>query len=191
MLPSDFFAAVPMAGIPALAALRNVVLERTTKRMPKWQFRIADDVTIQIQPKPVIKKLRGSHGDCGGFECEAVQDPGDYLGTRSMKFFMFLDPDGGWHFKMTRIGYRHADPEEEREPDGVGRRDRMIGLLPKVFQTLRPGMMLRAGCLVCGKTLTDPISQARWIGPECNDSAGALNPFLIRLQETTTFIEAA
>jgi len=34
-----------------------------------------------------------------------------------------------------------------------------------------------------GKKLTDPISQARWIGPECNESASALNPFLIRLPE--------
>ena len=35
------------------------------------------------------------------------------------------------------------------------------------FHTLEPHMFLRPHCLVCGKLLTDPISQARLVGPEC------------------------
>jgi uncharacterized protein DUF6011 len=181
MLSPDFFHPLPMEPIPALAALRAVVLERTTKRMPKWQFRVADDITIQIQPKSSIKKLR-RYGCPGGFECEAVEDPGDYLGTRKMNFYVF---QSGRHLELGSDAHRVSrnDPEAEQHRYAVERRDRMIRFLPRVFATLRPEMMLSGGCLVCGRKLTDPISQARWIGPECNESAAALNPFLIRLRE--------
>jgi uncharacterized protein YndB with AHSA1/START domain len=27
--------------------------------------------------------------------------------------------------------------------------------------------MFQPACLLCGKALTDPVSMARWIGPEC------------------------
>ena len=33
-------------------------------------------------------------------------------------------------------------------------------------------------CLICGKQLTDPVSMARFIGPEC---AGTSSPHILRL----------
>src|SRR5262245_35496182 len=34
-----------------LIELREHVLSRTTKRMPKWKFRLADDMVLMLQPK--------------------------------------------------------------------------------------------------------------------------------------------
>ncbi len=39
------------------------------------------------------------------------------------------------------------------------------------FDQFTPELMLRPACLICGKALTDPASMARWIGPECAESA--------------------
>jgi len=43
----------------------------------------------------------------------------------------------------------------------------LAALRSDCFDTLRPEMMLHPACIYCGKTLTDPASIARWIGPEC------------------------
>src|SRR5215203_3827376 len=37
--------------IPFLIDLRNAVLERSLKRSPKWRFRLASDLIIELQPK--------------------------------------------------------------------------------------------------------------------------------------------
>src|SRR5215471_16630822 len=40
--------------IPFLAALREEVLKHSLKRMPKWKFRFAPDIVVQLQPKPTV-----------------------------------------------------------------------------------------------------------------------------------------
>ena len=50
------------------------------------------------------------------------------------------------------------------------------------FDSLRAEMMLSPACLVCGKGLTDPVSIARWIGPECAGTA-SLDIRMVRLRE--------
>jgi len=40
--------------IPFLAELREEVLEHSLKRMPKWKFRFAPDIVVQLQPKPTV-----------------------------------------------------------------------------------------------------------------------------------------
>jgi hypothetical protein len=47
-----FFETVPP--IPFLAELREEVLKHSLKRMPKWKFRFAPDVIVQLQPKPTV-----------------------------------------------------------------------------------------------------------------------------------------
>ena len=44
------------------------------------------------------------------------------------------------------------------------------------FEVLRPE-------LVCGKGLTDPVSQAHRIGPECAGTSSEQLPFVLRLTE--------
>jgi hypothetical protein len=34
---------------------------------------------------------------------------------------------------------------------------------------------------MCGKQLTDPLSMARWIGPECYGSATSIVPYMVQL----------
>jgi len=37
-----------------LAELREEVLKHSLKRMPKWKFRLASDLVLQLQPKPTV-----------------------------------------------------------------------------------------------------------------------------------------
>src|SRR5262249_39563262 len=41
-----------IAPIPFLSELRVIVLQQNAKRCPKWRFRGAENLAIQIQPQP-------------------------------------------------------------------------------------------------------------------------------------------
>jgi len=43
--------------------------------------------------------------------------------------------------------------------------------------------MLKPACLMCGKALTDPVSMARWIGPECAGTSSAVVPYTFILED--------
>jgi hypothetical protein len=47
------------------------------------------------------------------------------------------------------------------------------------FNRLTVGAMLHPHCLICGKTLTDPASMARFVGPECAGTSSLKVPWLI------------
>jgi hypothetical protein len=52
-------------------------------------------------------------------------------------------------------------------PDAlVALKEQLVASLPRLNR-LMPALMFQANCLLCGKSLTDPVSMARWIGPEC------------------------
>ena len=74
MLPSDFFYPSPIEPMPALAALRDAILQRSHKRMPRWRFRIAPDIVTQIQPK-LAKRTRKNCDGLPWFDCRAVVHP--------------------------------------------------------------------------------------------------------------------
>jgi Family of unknown function (DUF6011) len=173
--------------MPMLDCLRNCVLSRFAKRMPKWKFRAAPDIVVQVQPRP------GS--DAALFHCKAVvhDDAGaDLLEDRrrpldswSIEFKLFVSlhdqadftDDGDWNLKPTRVGFRTGHPHS----DIFHVRDRLVGALPVAFERLRPETMLKPACLFCGRPLTDPVSMARWIGPECAGTAAAITPFTVNL----------
>src|SRR5262249_38723560 len=54
---------------------------------------------------------------------------------------------------------------------------------PTLFAVLDPDRMLSPACVICGKALTDPASQARLIGPECFGSSSLTVPWVRRLVE--------
>jgi uncharacterized protein DUF6011 len=85
--------------------------------------------------------------------------------------------DGDWSLKPTRVGFRTGHPHS----DIFHVRDRLVGALPVAFERLRPETMLKPACLFCGRPLTDPISMARWVGPECAGTAAAITPFTVNL----------
>jgi hypothetical protein len=64
-------------------------------------------------------------------------------------------------------------------------RTRLLNMMAVAFERLRPGMMLQPSCLMCGKSLTDPVSMARWVGPECagTSSTAVLYTFLLSTED--------
>jgi hypothetical protein len=47
---NELFTARPQTPIPTLASLREIVLEQNRNRRPKWRFRLAPDLIVQLQP---------------------------------------------------------------------------------------------------------------------------------------------
>jgi hypothetical protein len=194
LLPADFWKSEPMAPIPSLAQLREAVLRHNdNKRCPKWGFRLGDDMAVQLQPRPVFMAMHNMpqrslqfdgtlHAAVEGDEYEDEDDEGgafvpanvfrlsmkelrqwdgDWL---RVQFLLFAHPgDATWTFRPRGIRWSARMPAEVV----VFYRDLIPSMLPLRLATLRPELMLSRSCLVCGKALTDPVSVARWIGPEC------------------------
>jgi hypothetical protein len=186
-LDPAIWAPVPIAPMPMLAYLRVCVVSRSVERMPKWKFRISADVVTQVQPRPssfaaLFCCKAVVHDEAGA---ELLTDKRRPLDSWMIEFKLFVilheeadfTDDGDWHLKPTRVGFRTGQPHS----DIFTVRDRLIETLPVAFDKLRPEMMLRPACLFCGRPLTDPVSMARWIGPECAGTAAAITPFVVNL----------
>jgi hypothetical protein len=192
------FEAVP--SIPFLAELREEVLKHSLKRMPKWKFRLAPDVIMQLQPKPTIM-LSAYAIACGDkpklqhFEGVAVLQKsvtGEALNRLpqqpcppwwQIKFEIYArDTEGEWTFRRTGGCWQSGAGEEGKSV-----------LVQRVLTTLRSGFftaalppkMLAHKCIICGKGLTDPASMARWIGPECAGTSTLRVPFTITADQPT------
>lgn len=172
--------------MPMLAYLRVCVVSRSAKRMPKWRLRVSPDIVTEVQPRPAnaatFKCKAIVHDEAGA---ELLTDKRRPLNSWMIEFKLvvilheqadFTD-DGDWHLKPTRIGFRTGHPHS----DIIGVCDRLIGAMPVAFDKLRPETMLKPACLFCGRLLTDPVSMARWIGPECAGTAAAITPFAVNL----------
>jgi hypothetical protein len=184
-LPASFWLPETIAAIPLLQQLNDWVTKQNERRLPKWKFRFATDLAAQIQPKITRAHLLL-------FECLALQAP-----SLTVKWFtepttrhghpywrivfkLTVDDQNNWTFKATSAERGQGCPR-----DGlIDLRRRIIAaLLPDCFVALTPNLMLSPHCLCCGKGLTDPVSMARWIGPECWGSASANLPRLFKTTE--------
>jgi hypothetical protein len=176
--PQDFWSPVSIKPAPALAELHKMVFERSEKRSPKWKFRLAPNLVLQIQPKLTRRALLK-------FECRAIRCEGADLAVLLMKRqdiqrpYWFLDFDlyaaaDTWTFQARRVS---------RNSDSSLRQDLIDAFQAGRFDVLRSDLMLGSHCLICGKSLVDPISQARHIGPECAGTSSAQLPFVLRLTE--------
>jgi hypothetical protein len=172
-----------VAPIPTLANLRDAILERSEKRFPKWKFRLAPDLILQIQPRAAIKTQ---------FECVAVKVEGAtavvftsplHLLARDWwlaKIDIVVEPHDGWRLVPRGRRWRY-------EADRAG----FINLHARVFEAfsgnrfaaITPDLMLSPNCLICGKGLTDPASMARFIGPECAGTSSLAVNRVVRLAE--------
>lgn len=183
---------VAIPPMPMLAALREAVLARSTKRMPKWKFRVAPDIVAQIQPRPATRTKINRDG-LPWFDCIAVvRDEVDGAMLKDpprdswrIRFRLTISSDRmarvptTWSFKVSAVGIYTGCQFNECLPVY----DRLLDILPLAFERLQPGMMLRPACLACGKALTDPVSMARWIGPECAGTSSSIMPFTVMLSE--------
>jgi uncharacterized protein DUF6011 len=183
MVPKEFWTPTPIKPQPLLAQLRALVFAQSENRSPKWKFRAAPDLVLQIQAK-----LSAKHAE--KFECSAVQCAGadvDLLTMRridlhktkadwQLRFDLYALPDATWHFRPRSI--------TSKPTGGVEFCRRVIDAFENGhFDRLRPSMMLGHYCLCCGKGLTDPVSMARGIGPECWGSASPVMPFISDLMK--------
>jgi hypothetical protein len=168
-----FWAAQEIPTIPLLRELADFVLAHNERRLPKWRFKFADDLAVQIQPQPTRKHallFEGLALQVDGVtaknftELKLLRDSS--YRKIGFKIFADLSADEAWFFKPKLAGPSYDE-------DGLLEfRQRVADALhPDRFAGLKPDLMLKPHCLVCGRLLTDPVSQARWVGPECWGSA--------------------
>jgi Family of unknown function (DUF6011) len=164
------------APIPALAELRLAAIEASEKRMPYWRFRLSPNIVLKLQPKlmwegPNARLLDASYKDLVhphwrfGFEVTA-QVP---------KEWRFHRRSASWSGPQ-----RYDMPREHNMAKVAELRERVVAAFRDGwFNVIGPEMMLSQHCLICGKGLTDPVSMARFIGPECASKEYA--PRVLRL----------
>jgi hypothetical protein len=181
-----FWDPVPLAVIPFFADLREAVLggDLPPKRMPKWYWRLADDLALLLQPKDgrhvlfAGTVLQGADLTRASFSARRT-DRRVLGGWWELGFWIVPGPTAdGWRFRPSLLGAPRG--ASLRDGDGKERlRDRVLAALtPEVFADVDAVELLLPQCLICGKALTDPVSQARWIGPECAGQQRALPPSL-------------
>jgi hypothetical protein len=188
-IPDVFWNPIPLKPIAGLAELRAVVVEHNEKRMPKWKFRLADDLVLQIQPQLSAKfcDFQGKAVQCESADKEVFAPHAQRrMGQTNQAFTIYTNIPGHWTrldyaglvpgqwvFKPGRIGWLKGS-----EPD-YGLCRRLVQIFDDgFFDSFNPSMVLSHHCMLCGKPLTDPASMARMIGPECYGSGSLCIPWL-------------
>jgi hypothetical protein len=163
--------------------------------MPKWKFRLASDLVLQLQPKPTVllsefDTLRGIKPKLQHFEGVAVMTEGVTGGVFKrlprytagtpwwqIKFELYAhDPNADWTFRRTN-GSWQCNASRAGITTIV---QRITTAFRNGFLTASvPAEMLSHHCMICGKGLTNPASMARWIGPECAGTSTLRVPFVI------------
>jgi hypothetical protein len=182
-------------------------------RSPKWKFWIAQDLVIELQGKLTTQLLKfdGTAVVCMDADSRLFTAPREVQREYwSMKFRLTAKVPDEWLLKPTSVGH-HLAPEQRRAagpwrgaqiedsatgtaiaikaPDDskyqmwMALRTRVIEELEHYFDGLQPVTMLSSNCTICGKALTDPVSMARFIGPECAGTGSPRLPFVCKLFE--------
>jgi hypothetical protein len=185
-VPSTFWYSELIPSIPLLRELNDWVIKQNENRLPKWKFKFAPDLAVQIQTK--VTRQHAILFECIAIRAENISakhftepkqlrelDYGKHI------FDLFCDdhePDAAWHFQTRRATYGRDYSRDER----MELRQQVIDALhPDRFAHLSPERMLSPSCICCGKPLTDPASMARWIGPECWGNGSVNIPRVFKL----------
>jgi hypothetical protein len=189
---------IAVPALPALAALHNHVLEQSEKRSPKWRFRLGAELGLQLQVKPY--KSRRYY-----FEGRALLQPDIGIQHFAPKaqpeitlLFALSGGEAEWQIEPSYIRWTEAAvarlPHEVLEANRYNtyRSDDirelitppLLAALPQLGDSFLPSLLFEPKCMNCGRTLTDPVSQARGIGPECFGSASEALPWLIEVAAT-------
>jgi len=186
-----------LAPIPALADLREQVLLRSTRRCPKWKFRLGPDLVVQLQPKPAVliadaARAYGVQQSVLEFNGHAVMSAncppdafaaGKSKGMPSMRFRVYAEAgDQHWLLKPQSVctSYRDRLTNAWVRVNPFDVVDRVLAALTSTAFVNLPAITLVPQCLICGKALTDPASMARAIGPECYGSSTLMVPGIHR-----------
>jgi Family of unknown function (DUF6011) len=155
--------------------------------MPKWKFRLAADVVIEIQPK-LTRSGRLFHWSaikCDGADAKmfATSDtrlpPWIVLNGRLTEGQLSAAGDlTGYALKARHISWHHGMNRKAGWVSARALRDEIeAAFRGGRFDKFTPSMLGKY-CLLCGKGLTDPVSMARFIGPECANTSSASIPWL-------------
>jgi hypothetical protein len=177
------WAPTPLAPIPFLRELRELVLERAVKKFPRWRFAlVAEELLLQLQPRPIDAVVRRWRpGACVLFEGLALAagdvHEADFEGPRrrtvvGCKFTIVEGEDTWWVQPRCVFG----QPREVR----WGLPARVWAALSPAFGSVaQPAQFLSDHCLMCGKAMWDPPSIARRIGPECAGTGRGVSPVYV------------
>ena len=138
---SNFWSPTPISPIPTLARLREMVLERSEQRSPKWKFRVAPDLVLQIQAKLTTALLRfdGLALLAEGADLNMLLKPRNEIDRDywRIKFELRAIVADQWFFKPKGCGWkRKADLTVF-----VDLRARLVTALSTRFDKLRPDML--------------------------------------------------
>jgi hypothetical protein len=180
MLSREFWNEQTIQPVPLLEQLNSWVIKQNEKRLPKWKFRLASDLAVQIHSR--LTRQYALLFECSALQMEGVTakfftEPKLLWGHQQyhqMGFKLFAhEGSETWFFKPISGKRGRLSPASEYP----ALRQRVVDVLtPDHFRDLKPDLMLSPHCLCCGKGLTDPVSMARWIGPECWGSASTNLP---------------
>jgi Family of unknown function (DUF6011) len=182
-LPQSFWSGQSVPPIPLLRQFDTWVIEHNEKRLRKWKFQFAPDLAVQIHPQ--LTRAYDLLFKCTALQLEGVTakfftEPKQLHGRHywSISFKLFAERNApAWVFKPSSAHRPHGCPAS----DLVKLEQRIVEALhPDRFANLLPDRMLAPHCMCCGKALTDPVSMARWIGPECWGSASANLPQIFK-----------
>jgi hypothetical protein len=159
-------APVDITPVPMLSQLRQKVLAISELRCPRWYFRLDADLVLQLQARPGQHPLflgtliQGEGITLAHFKSRTARRGEDFLAA---SIAIYDRPDREqWEVFFTRWSHRGL-----QEPDAlVTFKARGMEKLTQVIE-LTASLQFSPACLCCGKPLTDPVSMARWIGPEC------------------------
>jgi hypothetical protein len=184
-LRERLWAPVILEPVLTLVALRDTVLAIRPDRCPKWRFRLAEDLVLQLQPRPenldhdeylfVGTVLQGQGITKAHFDTKKAPRGQGFTMIR----FGIRDgacPDYSWKQGQAVQNEAYPGKWRLRLTMSAGRDEPLATLKHQLvgsfgrLNPLNPDLMFQANCLLCGKQLTDPVSMARWIGPECAHS---------------------
>ena len=168
--------------------------------MPKWKFRLAADIMLEIQPK-LTRKGRLFHWSA--LRCEGasekllalphkdldrpyVAQSGTLVDEHRDGLGRLIDsrPGSGYTLRGRHVSWPHGLDRAAGLAAGRALRDAIDAAFREGrFDRFTPDM-LGGHCLICGKALTDPVSMARFIGPECFGSSSVRIPRLLDVSAT-------
>jgi hypothetical protein len=175
--------------ISFLAELRAEVLKHSDSRMPKWKFRVAPNLIMELQPSARLVAGGTKLQIFKGFVLATEGASAAMLKSLDIcrnsgapwwraKFYIntTIEPGQPWEICCRGGSWKGNAGEEGYE---VLQRDIVEIFRGGFFDRLTAGAMLKPHCLICGKALTDPASMARFIGPECAGTSSLRVPWLI------------
>jgi len=167
----SFYARVDIPPPGQFVAIREWLLALAKPKWPKWRLRLAADLLCELhacRPNPPFA-VPGFEGRGLCVEAAAYADLEKRPERPFQQVHFQLDcREGQWQWRAMKWRW-HIEGDADRI---AAVRTRLLTAFHiRQFDALGLDLLARPACLLCGKLLTDPLSMARLIGPECAGTA--------------------